>query len=47
MRRRGRYVERSFAHVYDRGVMRPTHLRGHANISSACSFMPGRSIWDC
>ena len=32
MRRRGEYVERSFAHVYDTGVMRRTHLRGHENI---------------
>ena len=32
LRRRGQYVERSFAHVYDTGGMRRTHLRGHANI---------------
>src|SRR5207247_7176875 len=32
MRRRGEYVERSFAHVYDTGGMRRTHLRGHENI---------------
>ncbi|MDP2318040.1 MAG: transposase [Acidobacteriota bacterium] len=32
MRRRGETVERSFAHVYDTGGMRRTHLRGHANI---------------
>jgi transposase len=32
MSRRGEYVERSFAHVYDTGGMRRTHLRGHANI---------------
>ena len=32
MRRRGEYVERSFAHVYDTGGMRRTHLRGHRNI---------------
>src|SRR5262249_17850387 len=32
MRRRGQYVERSFAHVYNTGGMRRTHLRGHANI---------------
>ena len=32
MRRRGEYVERSFAHVYDTGGMRRTHLRGHQNI---------------
>lgn len=32
MRRRGQYVERSFAHVYDTGGMRRTHLRGHQNI---------------
>jgi transposase len=32
MRRRGEYVERAFAHLYDTGGMRRTHLRGHANI---------------
>lgn len=31
-RRRGEYVERTFAHVYDSGGMRRTHLRGHTNI---------------
>src|SRR5438132_1004032 len=32
MRQRGETVERSFAHVYDTGRMRRTHLRGHTNI---------------
>jgi transposase len=32
LRRRGEYVERTFAHVYDTGGMRRTHLRGHTNI---------------
>jgi len=32
LRRRGEYLERSFAHVYDTGGMRRTHLRGHGNI---------------
>ncbi len=32
MRKRGEFVERSFAHVYDTGGMRRTHLRGHTNI---------------
>ena len=32
MRRRGALVARSFAHVYDMGGMRRTHLRGHTNI---------------
>jgi transposase len=32
MRRRGEYVERTFAHVYDTGALRRTHLRGHQNI---------------
>jgi transposase len=32
MRRRGERIERSFAHVYDTGGMRRTHLRGHRNI---------------
>jgi len=32
MRRRGEYIERSFAHLYETGGMRRTHLRGHRNI---------------
>src|SRR3989449_9679760 len=32
LRRRGEYVERSFAHVYDTGGIRRTHFRGHRNI---------------
>jgi transposase len=32
MRRRGEMIERSFAHLYDTGGMRRTHLRGHTNI---------------
>jgi len=32
LRRRGEYVERSFAHVYDTGGLRRIHLRGHGNI---------------
>ena len=32
MRRRGELIERSFAHLYDTGGMRRTHLRGHINI---------------
>src|SRR5438445_369636 len=32
LRCRGEYVERSFAHVYDTGGMRRSHLRGHRNI---------------
>ena len=32
LRRRGELVERSFAHCYERGGMRRTHLRGHENI---------------
>jgi transposase len=32
MRRRGELVERSFAHAYETGGMRRTHLRGHENI---------------
>jgi hypothetical protein len=31
-RRRGELIERSFAHLYDTGGMRRTHLRGHTNI---------------
>ena len=32
LRRRGALVERSFAHCYETGGMRRTHLRGHQNI---------------
>jgi transposase len=32
LRRRGEYLERSFAHLYNSGAMRRTHLRGHDNI---------------
>ena len=32
LKRRGELVERSFAHCYETGGMRRTHLRGHANI---------------
>ena len=32
MRRRGELIERSFAHCYETGGMRRTHLRGHPNI---------------
>jgi transposase len=32
MRKRGEFLERSFAHVYDTGGMRRLHLRGRGNI---------------
>ena len=32
LRQRGELVERSFAHCYETGGMRRTHLRGHQNI---------------
>jgi hypothetical protein len=32
MRQGGERIERSFAHLYDAGGMRRTHLRGHINI---------------
>jgi transposase len=32
LRRRGELIERSFAHCYETGGMRRTHLRGHKNI---------------
>ena len=32
MRTRGEVIERSFAHCYETGGMRRTHLRGHGNI---------------
>jgi transposase len=33
MRRRGELIERSFAHAYETGAMRRTHLRHHNNIA--------------
>src|SRR6202012_6188837 len=35
LRQRGELVERSFAHMYETGGMRRTHLRGHGNILKA------------
>ena len=32
LRKRGELLERSFAHLYETGGMRRTHLRGHENI---------------
>ena len=32
MRRRGEVIERSFAHCYETGAMRRTHLKGHEKI---------------
>lgn len=32
LRRRGELIERSFAHCYETGALRRTHLRGHQNI---------------
>lgn len=32
LRRRGELIERTFAHAYETGGMRRTHLRGHENI---------------
>lgn len=32
MRQRGERIERSFAHLYNTGGMRRTHMRGHENI---------------
>jgi len=33
LRRRGEYLERAGAHLYDRGGMRRVHLRGKQNIA--------------
>jgi transposase len=32
MKQRGELIERSFAHCYETGALRRTHLRGHPNI---------------
>jgi transposase len=41
MRQRGERIERSFAHLYDTGGMRRTHLRGHTNILSVSDSNSG------
>ena len=38
MRLRGELVERTFAHCYETGAMRRTHLRGHENILKRLLF---------
>ena len=42
MRQRGERIERSFAHLYDTGGMRRTHLRGHTNILKRLLIHAGR-----
>jgi hypothetical protein len=49
LRQRGERVERSFAHLYETGGMRRTHLRRHGNILKrllihAAAFNPGLVI---
>jgi transposase len=44
MRQRGERIERSFAHLYDTGGMRCTHLRGHTNILKRLLIHAGASI---
>ena len=47
MRQRGERIERSFAHLYDTGGMRRTHLRGHTNIlkrlRDSCGWLQSRA----
>ena len=47
MRQRGERIERSFAHLYDTGGMRRTHLRGHTNILKrllhSCGWLQSRA----
>jgi transposase len=47
MRRRGELIERSFAHLYDTGGLRRTHLRGHTNILKRLLIHPAGSISAC
>jgi transposase len=44
LRRRSELVERSFAHWYDSGGMRRTHLRKHDNILKRQLIHVGPSI---
>jgi len=41
LRRRGELLERPFAHLYDTGGMRRTHLRGTGNILKRLLVHPG------
>lgn len=43
LRRRGEVLERPFAHCYDTGAMRRTHLRGHDNIRKRLLIHVGAS----
>jgi transposase len=43
LRSRGELIERGFAHVYDTGGMRRTHLRGHPNILKRLLIHTGAS----
>ena len=45
-RLRGERVERSFAHLYQTGGMRRTHLRGHKNILKLLLIRAGAfNLW--
>ena len=44
LRKRGELLERSFAHRYETGRMRRTHLRGHKNILKRLLIHVGHSI---
>ena len=46
-KRRAKYAERSFAHAYETGGLRRTHLRGHTNIYKRLCIHGGASISDC
>ena len=47
LRKRGELIERSFAHCYETGAMRRTHLRHHDNMgrtnSDQCLMLWGRA----
>jgi hypothetical protein len=45
MKQRGELIERSFAHCYETGALRRTHLRGHPTSSSGCWSTLLASIW--
>jgi len=55
LRQRGEHVERSFAHMYETGAMRRTHLRCHDNIIKRLLIHAGafnlslvmRKMWGC
>jgi transposase len=43
LRKRGEFLERPCAHLYETGALRRAHVRGHENVLKRCSCMPAPS----